>query len=191
LYNQIGKRFFDLIMALIFMLLLLIPGALIWLVSIYDTGWPGIISQKRIGLYGRQFKIFKFKTMSGPVTNGEIGISSKNNISTIGRWLRNHHLDELPQLLNVLFGKMSLVGPRPWQKCEFTCIPQSKRNIRNLTKPGMTGPVQIYQTYNNSLDKTSAIQYDLAYARQITLLVDLYIMAITTIIVIKGRHRPL
>jgi len=127
------KRIFDIIfsfLGLIFLFVLLLP---IWLIAVFDTKSNGIFSQKRIGQYGNLFIIIKFRT-----------IHVKNNtISPVGLKIRKLKLDELPQLLNILRGDMSFVGPRPDVKGFADELNGEDRIILNI-KPGLTGPATLY-----------------------------------------------
>lgn len=104
--------------------------------SSWDTGFPGLFSQERIGRYGRKFVIYKFRTYH-PATSHK---------SKIGAWLRKTKLDELPQLFNILKGDMSLVGPRPDIEGYYDKLTGNNRLILNL-KPGLTSEAGI--TYHN------------------------------------------
>lgn len=128
---RLGKRIFDiffsiLILSLFFWLLLLA-----WLLAIIDTKTNGIFIQERVGRFGNVFKIYKLRTIQIVSTTNSV------RISKIGMFLRNHKLDELPQLINVLKGDMSVVGPRPDIRGYYDLLEGENRKILEL-KPGLT-----------------------------------------------------
>lgn len=127
-----AKRLFDIVFST-FSILLLFGGLFIfWLGSMLDTNSSGLFIQVRIGQFGKIFKIFKLRTMH-PVTGG---------ISAYGKWLRKFKLDELPQLLNVFIGDMSIVGPRPDVLGYYDKLTGENRLILDL-KPGLTSEAAI------------------------------------------------
>ena len=110
-----GKRIFDLFWTLPGIVLLLVPGLAIAVAVVIDDGWPPLYAQERAGLHGRSFKLLKFRSMrrAADHTGGHLTVGDDSRVTHVGRVLRRTKLDELPQLLNVLHGDMSLVGPRP------------------------------------------------------------------------------
>ena len=157
------------------------------------SGGPIIYKQKRIGLAGKEFDIYKFRTMyldsekNGP----QWAIVGDQRITKFGKFLRVTRLDEIPQLLNFLFGDMSVVGPRP-ERPEF-CSQLNKAmpfyNHRNLTRPGLTGWAQIRYKYGSSqLDAKIKLQYDLYYVQHMSLLLDIQIIIMTIPMLMKGSR---
>ena len=186
------KRFFDIIGALVGIVVtapLMLLTAL--LVKLSSEG-PVIYSQTRVGKDGRLFKIYKFRTMradaeqqSGPVWAKK----NDNRITPVGGFLRKTRLDELPQFFNVLKGDMSLIGPRP-ERPVF--VDQFKRQIgdyekRLQVKPGITGLAQVWHRYDESLaDVRKKIKYDLLYIRKVCFWTDLRILLRTVRVVLTG-----
>jgi lipopolysaccharide/colanic/teichoic acid biosynthesis glycosyltransferase len=128
----ISKRITDVILSLI--LILLVGGFIVFaiiLASLNTRAW-GLFTQKRIGQYGKPFTIFKLRTIH-PKTG---------NISTFGKWLRKYKIDELPQLINVLIGNMTIIGPRPDIEGYYDRLEGEDRKILNL-KPGLTSPAAL------------------------------------------------
>jgi len=121
------KRIFDIIFSFLGLILVLPFLLLVWLFVCFDTGSNGIFLQARIGRFGTPFTIYKFRTIH----------PKSNTVSTIGTFLRRLKLDELPQLLNVLQGNMSVVGPRPDIAGYYDKLAGDNRLILNL-KPGLT-----------------------------------------------------
>jgi lipopolysaccharide/colanic/teichoic acid biosynthesis glycosyltransferase len=175
------KRVFDFVNASLMLIISLPLWPFIALGVKIDSKGPVFYVQKRVGKDGRIFSLFKFRSMiknaeeNGPVWSGE----NDTRITHAGEVLRKCHLDELPQLLNVIKGDMSLVGPRP-ERPEF--IEQIKKtvpgfNARHQVKPGITGWAQVNFPYAASLeDSKKKLEYDLYYIRQRNFLFDIKIL---------------
>lgn len=149
LYFSVGKRWFDATVAFA-VLILLSPLFLVTALAIKLTSrGPVFFRQVRVGQFGVPFRIFKFRTMTG--TSGGRGSSltaaRDPRITALGRWLRRTKIDELPQLMNVLYGNMSLVGPRP-EVPEYTARYTDRQRKILRAKPGITGPAA-----NNYIDE--------------------------------------
>jgi len=130
------KRIFDIIFSLLVLALVFWVLLISWFISIIDTRTNGIFIQQRIGQHGKKFNIFKFRTIQKDLQSG------KEVISNIGCLLRKYKLDELPQLFNVLRGKMSLVGARPDIEGYYDLLKGEDRKILNL-KPGLTSDASL------------------------------------------------
>lgn len=177
MYRDIGKRILDLVLALAAILLLL-PVALVIIVLIKTTDpGPVFFTQHRVGKDGRPFRLYKFRSM--PVDTGDLPSSQVGEVpmSWIGRLIRRTSFDELPQLLNVLAGDMSLVGPRPPIPSQQSLIAIRQNNGASRCKPGMTGLAQV-NSFDGMSDEDKA-RFDGEYARNITLRGDLFIIART------------
>jgi len=156
---------------------------------------PVFYRQERLGHYGRPFMVLKFRSMyvdaesgTGPVWAAK----NDNRITPLGRILRKFRIDELPQLFNVLKGEMSFVGPRP----ERPCFMDSLRleipyyDLRHYVRPGITGWAQVMYSYGDSIeDAYEKLQYDLYYAKHMSLLLDLTILFKTIRVVLAGKGR--
>ena len=170
------KNVADRVLSLL-MLGLLAPLLLgITLAVILQSGWPAIFVQSRVGLNGRAFKVYKFRTMvQGAAEKGLMTTVAEHDdrITRIGKFLRKWSLDELPQLVNVLKGDMSLVGPRPtleYQVNQYT--PRQRRRLE--VKPGITGWAQV--NGRNALPWARRIELDIWYVDHFTLWIDVKIM---------------
>lgn len=184
------KRTFDVIFSLLVLVGLLPLLVVIACMICVTSRGPAIYTQDRVGRNGRTFRIFKFRTMvqdaeskTGPVHADE----NDPRVTTIGRWLRMFHLDELPQLLNVIRGDMSLVGPRP-ERPFF--VEQFSREVpayqlRECVRPGMTGLAQIHGFYNSPTNHK--LRYDLAYINNMSLLLDFKILFNTIRVSLSGH----
>jgi sugar transferase (PEP-CTERM system associated) len=162
------------------------------LVKVTSPG-PVFFRQTRSGKNGTPFTLYKFRSMREDA-EAETGAvwATKNDprITPIGRWLRKLRLDELPQLLNVIRGEMSIVGPRP-ERPEFVQILQEKipyYRQRLVVKPGLTGWAQINHKYGDTLDDAiMKLEYDLYYIKNLSLSLDLFIIFRTVKTVLLGR----
>ena len=188
------KRVFDLF-ASIFLLVLFSPlMALIAIAVKFDSPGPVIYRQKRLGLKGRVFTIYKFRTMRKDAEKHSGAVWAMQNdprVTRIGRFLRATHLDELAQLFNVIKGDMSLVGPRPER-------PEIARDIvkqvpdyysRLQVKPGITGLAQVRYRYDSCIkDVKNKLRYDLFYISRANFWLDLAILfdTIEHILLSKG-----
>lgn len=139
-----GKRIFDLFWTVPGIVLLLIPGLAIAAAVVIDDGWPPLYTQERVGLHGRSFRLLKFRSMckDSDQIGEHLTIGNDGRVTHVGKILRKTKLDELPQLLNVLHGDMSLVGPRPEVPEYVQKYNSQQRNVLELV-PGITDPASI------------------------------------------------
>lgn len=139
-----SKRIFDLFWTVPGIVLLLIPGLAIAAAVVIDDGWPPLYTQERVGLHGRSFKLLKFRSMrrTADRTGGHLTVGDDSRVTHVGRVLRRTKLDELPQLLNVLHGDMSLVGPRP-EVPEFVQRYNTEQRCVLALVPGITDPASL------------------------------------------------
>ena len=135
-------RFFDFLLALLFFLVMLPLLALIFLLGLVDTGSP-IFKQVRLGKDEQTFVLLKFRTMKLNSPSVASHLASSSDVTNLGRFLRKTKLDELPQLINVLKGEMSLVGPRPNLLNQLELISERRKMGVYSVLPGVTGLAQI------------------------------------------------
>ena len=136
------KRTFDILLS-VFAIFLLFPSFLVVsFLIVIDSGFPIFFLQKRIGRGAKEFNIIKFRTMKTNNENITITVSDDSRITRIGKYLRKTKIDELPEILNVLFGQMSFVGPRPDVKGYADKLKGANRKILAL-RPGITGPASL------------------------------------------------
>ena len=148
---------------------------------------PVLFAQERTGRRGRPFRLYKFRTMTGAPTV-VVGHETQTNdprITTVGRWLRRTGCDELPQLINVLRGEMSLVGPRPLLAWE-NALCEGREAHRLHVLPGLTGLAQV--NGRNAIPWSERIVWDVTYVEQESLALDLSILLRTIPVVLLGRH---
>ena len=156
---------------------------------------PVLFRQVRVGLYGKHFTVYKFRSMrpdaeleTGPVWTQE----NDDRVTASGRILRAFRLDELPQLINVLRGEMSLVGPRPERPYFVDRLSKEIPffDLRHYVKPGITGWAQVMYRYGDCVeDACEKLQYDFYYAKHWSFGCDLGILLWTVRIVLFGRGR--
>lgn len=152
-----------------------------------------IFKQERIGLGGKPFMIYKFRTLSeGFEDNGPrlTPCEDKAHVTGFGKFLRIHHLDELPQLFNVLKGDMSIVGPRPERKIFIDKIMERDQRYRfiYLMRPGLTSKATLFNGYTDTMEKMlQRLNMDLDYLRTRTLVGDLKIILLTVKMIFGGK----
>ena len=194
-FYRISKRLMDLVLGLIGLIGLAILFPLLALIILIDSGRPVIFTQKRLGRGGKPYSIIKFRTMKSKSDMEEEALVTATNdprITRIGKFLRKAHLDELPQIINVLQGEMSFVGPRS-ERDELVRVFQKEipfYRARMLVKPGITGWAQIHQAYAETIEETATkLQYDLYYIEHASIWMDLNILLRTvgSVVGFKGR----
>ena len=183
-----GKRMFDATASAV-LLIALSPVLALFAILVKGTSpGPVLFRQKRAGTGGRIFRPLKFRTMRGDRKPDakELVPLDHPEITTFGRFLRRYKLDELPQLVNVFKGEMSLVGPRPTLPDQVAAYNDFRRQ-RLLLRPGITGLAQVYSGAMMSWDER--ILYDIAYVRRCGLGLDLQILWRTGFVMILGEAR--
>lgn len=195
LYHRYFKRLFDFVVAGICLALFLPFWGIIAVLIKLNSSGPVLYRQTRVGRNTRQFRIFKFRSMvanaeaeTGPVWAAE----DDARITNIGRWLRRFRLDEVPQLLNVLTGDMSIVGPRPERPYFIDQLLQEYPFYyrRHKVRPGITGWAQIKHPYDRDIeDVRQKLKYDFYYIESLSFILDMKIVASTLWVMISGQGR--
>jgi sugar transferase EpsL len=181
-YKDQSKRLFDLILS-IFGLFLLFPVILIVILIIwYKFGNPIFFCQQRPGLNGKPFIIYKFRTMTNELDKNRNLLPDAERLTKLGKFLRSSSLDELPELLNVLKGEMSLVGPRPLLM-QYLDLYTPEQARRHDVRPGITGWAQI--NGRNAISWEEKFEYDVWYVENCSLWLDLKIIVLTVWTVLK------
>jgi sugar transferase EpsL len=181
-YRHYGKRILDVLLALI-ALILFAPVLLVTALLVrVKLGSPILFRQQRPGYSGKPFSIFKFRTMTDERDSDGNLLSDAQRLTAFGRFLRSMSLDELPELLNVLCGEMSLVGPRPllMQYLERYSPEQARRHE---VRPGLTGWAQI--NGRNAIIWEERFKLDVWYVDNVSLALDIKIMLLTVLKVIR------
>ncbi len=177
------KYFFDRVLAVFFLILLFPLFLIISFLIVLDDSWPVFFVQERTGLKGKIFKMYKFRTFKVFQENKDIHTYKDDpRITRFGRFLRETSLDELPQLINILLGQMSFVGPRPNLPEQYEKLNEIQKQ-RTLIKPGITGLAQI--NGRNTIPWEKRIYYDLIYIKNFSLLLDIFILYKTVFVVLK------
>ncbi len=186
------RRFFDIIISII-CLIVFSPLFLICYIAIkIEDNGDAIFKQERIGKNGKPFNIYKFRSMKmeaekhGPA----LCCDKDNRLTKTGRFLREHHIDELPQLWNVLKGDMAFVGPRPERKFFIDKIMEYDNRYKLLyqIRPGVTSYATFYNGYTNTMEKMlKRLELDLYYIEHRSLLMDLSILLKTFFSIIFGK----
>ena len=192
-FTRLVKRAFDLALSILFL-------GLGWPVFLFvaiaiklDTPGPVLLRQERVGERGRTFTLLKFRTMvkNAETLTGPVWATEKDpRITRVGRWLRKIRLDEFPQILNVLKGEMSFIGPRP-ERPHFVAQLQEKIPYyakRHTVKPGITGWAQVRYRYGATIeDAEEKLQYDLYYVKNMSLFLDMLILLSSIQVVLFGK----
>lgn len=141
--QQTIKRIFDILISIIGILIVFIPLLLMLIIASISTRKNGLFLQKRVGKNAKLFTIYKIRTMHDDENQYPISIKNDKRLTLFGKFLRNYKLDEIPQLFNVLFGDMSIVGPRPDVEGYADQLTGNDRIVLNV-KPGITSPATLY-----------------------------------------------
>jgi lipopolysaccharide/colanic/teichoic acid biosynthesis glycosyltransferase len=183
----IVKRGLDAVAAAVLLAGFALPMVVIAIAIRLDSEGPALFRQRRSGRGSREFVIFKFRTMAAgtpDLASHLIAENAARRITRLGGFLRRTSLDELPQLINVLRGSMSLVGPRPEEEAVVALYDERQR-LRLGVKPGMTGPMQVYGRADLTFEERLAIERD--YLDNISLAGDLAILLRTPRAILRGE----
>ncbi len=181
------KRILDIIAAILLLIILFIPMLIIAFLIWKEDGDPPIFIQHRMGKDEVPFKMFKFRSMISNRDELNSNLSHDEMVTKVGKFIRKTSLDELPQIINVLKGDMSFIGPRPWILAYYEWMnPIQKRRIS--VRPGITGLAQVRGRNGISIQKK--IEYDLEYVNHISFKYDIKILfeSIKTIIDENGAE---
>lgn len=193
--DPVSKRLFDIGLSLFGLLVMAPLWALISLLIWLEDGIPILLLQERIGKGGRLFALFKFRTM-GQDAEG-VGLiedrEDDSRVTSIGSFLRATALDELPQLLNILKGDMSFVGPRALplkiedhERTQYTTIQEVEGYaLRSTIRPGLTGIAQIFA--QKDIPRRQKFRYDLLYIKKWSLWLDLKLIFLSILITLRGK----
>jgi sugar transferase (PEP-CTERM system associated) len=185
-----AKRVFDIAVSLVFLILTLPVTALAAVAVKLDSRGPLFYRQERVGLNGAVFTVFKFRSMRSDAEKDGVARWAQSNdcrVTRVGRFLRRSRIDEIPQVLNVLLGNMSFVGPRPERPVFVSALAQKipHYDVRHRIKPGITGWAQINYPYGASdEDARAKLTYDLYYAKNCGLFLDFVILLQTARVVL-------
>jgi len=194
-FSGLSKRASDIVISSLILVLMFLPLVLIAIAVKLASPGPVIFKQRRYGLDGREIIVYKFRSMTVLEDGAAVVQVQKDDkrVTPLGRFLRRTSLDEFPQFINVLQGRMSIVGPRPHAVAHNETYRKLIKGymVRHKVKPGITGWAQVngYRGETQTLDMMSGrIDYDLDYLRNWSLRLDLYIIAKTVWIVLFERE---
>lgn len=192
-FARIAKRFIDIVGSFVGLATLWPFFGLIALLIRLEDGGPAIFRQERVGYGGRSFILYKFRSMTvAAESNGRPELYSKGDkrLTRIGRFLREHHLDELPQLWNVLKGDMSFVGPRPERPYfvdQIRAVNPDYDLLYNL-RPGLFSMATLYNGYTDTMEKMlERLRMDLDYLEHQSLWLDFKIIFLTVVAILTGK----
>ena len=182
MYKNYIKNTIDFILAIL-ALVLLSPLFLVVCILLFITNKGSVFfTQVRPGMDEKPFKLIKYKTMNdNKDENGNL-LSDAKRLTTVGKWIRKLSLDEIPQLLNVIKGDMSLIGPRPLLT-EYISLYNSTQTQRHAIRPGITGWAQV--NGRNTIDWEKKFEYDIWYVENCGAWLDIKILCLTVIKVLK------
>lgn len=193
LFDEALKRILDCVASGLGLIVFSPLFLIIWIAIRLESSGPAIFSQERIGYLGRPFTIYKFRSMRiDSEKDGHPALCSKDDsrLTKVGKFLRDHHLDELPQLWNVFRGDMSFVGPRPERKYFIDKIMQLNDSYERLyqLRPGLFSWATLYNGYTDTMDKMlTRLHMDIDYLENRTLLMDTKIIWLTVMSIITGK----
>lgn len=185
------KRAFDFTAALIGLIILSPVFAIIYILLKRQKNGPAIFTQERIGYKEKPFTIYKFRTLSKCESEPQlVAVCDETNATKTERFLREHHLDELPQLWNVLIGDMSFVGPRPERRYYIDRIMELDKSYELIyeMRPGLTSEATLYNGYTDTMEKMlKRLHMDTEYLKKRSLALDFKIIMKTAASIISGK----
>lgn len=186
MYKNFFKQFLDFFISLI-ALIIISPLFLILIVWLHfvNKGTSAFFTQQRPGRNDRIFKVIKFKTMTDELDITGNLLPDENRLTKVGKFIRSYSIDELPQLINVLKGDMSLIGPRPLM-INYLPLYSKRQSRRHEVRPGITGWAQV--SGRNAISWHQKFEYDVWYVDHICLWLDIKIIYITFIKVFKKEN---
>jgi exopolysaccharide biosynthesis polyprenyl glycosylphosphotransferase len=190
-FNEIGKRGLDIICGLTIAVIFAVVFPFVAIAIKLDSPGSIFYKQERVGLNGAKFTIYKLRSMvQNAEVNGQAQWAVKNDarITKVGNFIRKTRLDELPQVINVLKGEMSMVGPRPERQQFIDKLEQQIPGFNNrlAVKPGLTGWAQVNYGYGSTIeDARIKLNYDLQYCQNQSLALDLQVIYRTFAVVFK------
>lgn len=188
----LAKRIMDICLSLVALIVSLPLFAVVAIVIRVDSGSPILFRQERTGLKGRPFWMIKFRSMYKDAEEGGARWATVGDkrITRTGKFIRKYRIDELPQLVHVLRGEMSLVGPRP-ERPEFVTLLEERipyYGLRHSVRPGITGWAQVKYQYGGTVEEAKAkLEYDLFYIKHLSVMLDLAVLFETAKVILTGR----
>lgn len=185
MYKNVIKRVCDLILALLLLVLAFIPMIIVAICIKIEDGGPIIYKSKRVGKNCKVFNVYKFRSMKVDRQELHSNLSHEQMVTKVGKVIRKTSLDELPQLINILKGEMSFIGPRPWIPEYYEWFTDEQKKRSNVL-PGISGLAQVKG--RNSISIFKKIEYDLYYVEHISMWLDIKIVFETIVQVFKKTN---
>ena len=179
MYKFFGKRVLDIAISLWTLIIVSPLLAVLSIILLGPTRKSPFFFQTRVGYRGKLFRVFKFKTLTDARDPEGLLLPDDLRSFPLGTFLRRYSLDELPQLVNIIKGDMSIVGPRPWIPDQLDVFPGRCRMARCSVRPGLTGMAQVYG--RNGIPFYRRLCYDIVYARNVSLFMDARIVFQTVV----------
>ena len=179
MYKFFGKRVLDIAISLWTLIIVSPLLAVISIILLVHTRKSPFFFQTRVGYRGKLFRVFKFKTLTDARDSEGLLLPDDLRSFPLGTFLRRSSLDDLPQLVNIIKGDMSIVGPRPWIPEQLDVFPGRCRMARCSVRPGLTGMAQVYG--RNGIPFYRRLCYDIVYARNVSLFMDARIVFQTVV----------
>lgn len=176
MYKKFFKRFFDILLSLIAIIILSPVYLIISILVLIFMGWPILFKQPRPGKNEKIFNMYKFRTMTNKKDKDGNLLPNEKRLTKFGNLLRKTSLDELPEIFCILIGKMSIVGPRPLH-VEYLEYYNEEQKHRHDVRPGLTGWAQA--NGRNSITWTEKFKYDIYYVKNLSLILDIKIIFMT------------
>lgn len=188
IYRKYIKRFLDVFLSILALIVLAIPMLIIALLVAIKLGRPVLFIQERPGKNEKIFKILKFRTMTNETDENGVLLPDDVRLTKFGELLRKLSIDELPQLINIIKGDMSIIGPRALL-VEYLPLYTEKEKIRHTVRPGLTNLVAVKG--RNTVEMKDKLQYDIYYVENLSFKLDLYILINTVLVVLKREGTDL
>ena len=187
MYNRFFKRLIDIIVSFLGLTVLLVPMLIISLVLVIDTPGPVFFKQKRVGIHKSYFNILKFRSM--PVNTPKdvpthLLENAESRLTGFEKFIRKTSVDELPQLINILVGDMSIIGPRPALWNQYDLIEERDKYGANDIRPGLTGLAQISGRDELEIEEKSRL--DGEYVKKMSFLFDVKMFCLTVVSVLRS-----
>ena len=185
MYQHVIKRLFDFILALVLLILAAIPMAIVAICIKMEDGGPVIYKSKRMGKGCKVFNTYKFRSMKVNREELHSNLTHEQMVTKVGKFIRKTSLDELPQLINILKGEMSFIGPRPWIPDYYEWFTAEQKR-RSDVLPGISGLAQVKG--RNGINIFKKIEYDLYYVDHISFILDIKLVIETVVQVFKKTN---
>lgn len=185
MYKNVIKRVCDLILALLLLVLAFIPMIIVAICIKIEDGGPIIYKSKKVGKNCKVFNVYKFRSMKVDRQELHSNLSHEQMVTKVGKVIRKTSLDELPQLINILKGEMSFIGPRPWIPEYYEWFTDEQKRRSNVL-PGISGLAQVKG--RNGISIFKKIEYDLYYVEHISMWLDIKIVFETIVQVFKKTN---